>query len=104
MRRGNDKDVHPDFNSFGFLLFDFPVSAKKYEYVHRDQGESDHLPTPACHPRVAQWYQHRAAPSERKPQSDSSGECKSRIRTCVTGLWVRAWPSDKRRSVLAPGE
>jgi len=67
MRRGKYKDVHPDFNSFGFLLFDSPVSAKEYEYVQRDQGESDHRPAAAFHILVAQWYQHRTPPSDRKP-------------------------------------
>ena len=66
VRRGEHKDVRSHFDALRFLRFDFPVGAKEYQQIQRDQRKGDDRPAAALHVFMAQRDQHRATPSDRK--------------------------------------
>src|SRR6267142_1580706 len=103
MRCRQQQNVRANLSALRILVVDLPACRKENAEVEDNQGDGNDRPAAAFHVFMAQRNQHRSTPSPRSGGSldpfssnrnetverNSCAQCRSRLRTAVTGLWDR---------------
>jgi len=82
VHRREDKDACSNLDAFRLLLFDFPMGAKEYQNIERNERKGNDGPTTALHLFMTQRNEHGKALSSKESREAAASSMEGENYRC----------------------